>query len=224
MTIVPDGKDWTWVLGRPCPECGLDTQSFAREEIPAMIRANAAAWRAPLAAADAADRPRPDRWSALEYGCHVRDVFRLYDYRLGLMLAEDDPLYPNWDQDETAVADDYAAQNPAMVADELASAADAIAGQLRRRLRRPVAASRPAQRRRRLHGRDLRPLLHARPDPPPARRHRRPIPAETHRGGSGTGRSRCPPRRSARPRGLSGGADVTRRTRASPGDTHRRSS
>jgi hypothetical protein len=127
MTIVPDGKDWTWVLGRPCPECGLDSQSFAREEIPAMIRANAAAWRAPLAAADAADRPQPDRWSALEYGCHVRDVLRLYDYRLGLMLAEDDPLYPNWDQDETAVADDYAAQNPVVVADELASAADTIA-------------------------------------------------------------------------------------------------
>ena len=127
MTIVPDGKDWTWVLRRPCPECGLDTQSFAREEIPAMIRANAAGWRAPLAAAGAAGRPRPDRWSALEYGCHVRDVFRLYDYRLGLMLAEDDPLYPNWDQDETAVADDYAAQNPVVVADELTSAADAIA-------------------------------------------------------------------------------------------------
>ncbi len=92
-----------------------------------MIRANAAAWRAPLAAADAADRPQPDRWSALEYGCHVRDVLRLYDYRLGLMLAEDDPLYPNWDQDETAVADDYASQNPVVVTDELASAADAIA-------------------------------------------------------------------------------------------------
>ena len=57
----------------------------------------------------------------------MRDVFRLYDYRLGLMLTEDDPLYPNWDQDETAVADDYASQSPAVVADELDSAADAIA-------------------------------------------------------------------------------------------------
>ncbi len=92
-----------------------------------MIRANAAAWRAPLGAADAADRPRPDQWSALEYGCHVRDVFRLYDYRLGLMLTEDDPLYPNWDQDETAIADDYASQSPVVVADELSAAADALA-------------------------------------------------------------------------------------------------
>ena len=24
MPIVPDDKDWTWVLERPCPECGFD--------------------------------------------------------------------------------------------------------------------------------------------------------------------------------------------------------
>jgi hypothetical protein len=127
MTITPDTKDWTWVLERACAECGLDTRSFPREEIPAMLRANAAAWHAPLTALGAADRTQPDRWSSLEYGCHVRDVFRLYEYRLGLMLTEDDPLYPNWDQDETAVADRYASQDPAVVADELVSAADALA-------------------------------------------------------------------------------------------------
>jgi DinB superfamily len=127
VTIVPDEKDWTWVLRRPCPECGLDTSSFAREEIPAMIRANAAGWQDPLAAPDAARRPRPDKWSALEYGCHVRDVLRLYDYRLSLMLTEDNPLYPNWDQDETAVADRYDTQDPATVAAELAAAAETVA-------------------------------------------------------------------------------------------------
>ena len=54
-------------------------------------------------------------------------MFRLYEYRLGLMLTEDDPLYPNWDQDETAVADNYASQDPAVVADELVVAADSLA-------------------------------------------------------------------------------------------------
>ena len=127
MTIVPDEKDWTWVLRRPCPECGLDTSSFAREDIAAMILANAAAWREPLAAAGAARRPRPDKWSALEYGCHVRDVLRLYDYRLILMLTEDDPLFPNWDQDETAVAGRYQEQDPAEVDAALQQAAQAIA-------------------------------------------------------------------------------------------------
>jgi hypothetical protein len=128
MTITPDSKDWTWVLERPCPECGLDTGSFQRDQIPAMIRANAAAWHTPLTAPCAADRSQPDRWSFLEYGCHVRDVFRLYDYRLGLMLTEDDPLYPNWDQDETALDDNYAAQDPAVVAGELAAAGEVLAG------------------------------------------------------------------------------------------------
>jgi hypothetical protein len=127
VTIVPDAKDWTWVLQRPCRECGLDTNSFAREDIPAMIRANAAAWRLPLATPDAARRARPKKWSTLEYGCHVRDVLKLYDYRLNLMLTEDDPLYPNWDQDETAVAHRYDLQEPARVAEELVSAGTAIA-------------------------------------------------------------------------------------------------
>ena len=127
MTIVPDEKDWTWVLRRPCQECGFDTSSIAREEVPALILANAAAWPPPLAAPGAAERPRPDKWSALEYGCHVRDVLRLYDYRLILMLTEDDPLFPNWDQDETALADAYDAQDPATVAAELVAAAETIA-------------------------------------------------------------------------------------------------
>jgi len=49
MTIVPDSKDWTWVLRRPCPECGLDTASFPREAVAAMVRENARAWQDVLA-------------------------------------------------------------------------------------------------------------------------------------------------------------------------------
>ena len=128
MTIEPDAKDWTWVLRRPCPECGLDTRSFDREAIAGMIRVNAAAWPDVLAPADAARRrPAPEKWSALEYGCHVRDVLRLYDQRLEMMLSQDGPRYPNWDQDATAVADRYGEQDPAVVAAELGQAAEAIA-------------------------------------------------------------------------------------------------
>jgi len=129
MAIVPDTKDWTWVLQRPCPECGLDTSEFTREAVPGMILANAMAWRDVLGGpGDVRTRPAPDKWSALEYGCHVRDVLRLYDQRLRLMLTDDDPLFPNWDQDATAVADRYAEQEPAAVAAELGEAAQAIAG------------------------------------------------------------------------------------------------
>ena len=128
MTIIPDTKDWTWVLQRPCPECGFDTSGFAVEAVPGMIMANAAAWPDALSGDRARTRQEPAKWSPLEYGCHVRDVFRLYDQRLELMLSRDDPLFPNWDQDETAVADRYDQQDPAEVAAALRQAAFAIAG------------------------------------------------------------------------------------------------
>jgi len=130
VTIVPDTKDWTWVLERPCPECGLDTQGFSREAVAGMIRANAEAWQDVLAGSGRGDvrrRPSPGVWSALEYGCHVRDVHRLYDERLALMLTVDEPHYANWDQDATAVAERYAEQDPATVAGDLHAAAEAVA-------------------------------------------------------------------------------------------------
>ena len=128
-TIVPDDKDWTWVLERPCPECGYEAATLARADVGAAIRTNAGEW-ARLLAGDAGAvraRPRPDRWSTLEYGAHVRDVYRLFQVRLALMLGEDDPLFANWDQDETALADDYGAQDPAVVAVELVEAAALLA-------------------------------------------------------------------------------------------------
>jgi hypothetical protein len=128
VTIIPDTKDWTWVLGKPCPECGFDTRFFAREDTGGMIRANAAAWREILLTRpDVRQRPRPDTWSPLEYGCHVRDVFRIFAVRLDLMLTLDDPLYENWDQDATAAQERYAEQDPAIVAEELGEAADKLA-------------------------------------------------------------------------------------------------
>ena len=129
MTITPDTKDWTWVLQRPCPECGFDTMGFPADAVPGMIMANAAAWQAALdGASDVRARPELGKWSPLEYACHVRDVFRLFDQRLELMLSQDDPQFPNWDQDETAVADRYGEQDPAEVAAALRRAAFAIAG------------------------------------------------------------------------------------------------
>jgi hypothetical protein len=128
VTIIPDTKDWTWVLQRPCPECGLDTSSFPREAVGGMVVANAIAWRNVLTSpGDIRVRAEPGRWSVLEYGCHVRDVLRLYDYRLGLILTENHPLFPNWDQDGTAVADRYGEQQPLIVAAELSQAAEVIA-------------------------------------------------------------------------------------------------
>jgi hypothetical protein len=125
--IEPDDKDWTWVLQRPCPECGFDPSTVAAASIADSVRATVPRWTSALTRPDARLRPAPAVWSALEYGAHVRDVFRLFDERLRLMLDEDDPLFANWDQDATAVADRYDLQDPAVVSDELAAAAATVA-------------------------------------------------------------------------------------------------
>ena len=57
----------------------------------------------------------------------MRDVFRIFDGRLVRMLQEDDPLFENWDQDETAVAGRYGEQQPGRVADELETAGGTLA-------------------------------------------------------------------------------------------------
>lgn len=59
----------------------------------------------------------------------MRDVFRLFAERLDLMLTQDGPRYANWDQDATAIADDYASQSPEAVAVELTRAGAALADQ-----------------------------------------------------------------------------------------------
>jgi hypothetical protein len=127
MPITPDTKDWTWVLERRCPECGFQGSDIELDQLGDVIRALGPPWGEVVASPDAAVRPSDDRWSPLEYACHVRDVFRVYDERLELMLREDDPGFPNWDQDASAIDDAYATQDPATVARELVEAADALA-------------------------------------------------------------------------------------------------
>ena len=127
MPIVPDTKDWTWVLERRCDECGFDASSFSREQVGEMVRANVAEWRDLLRHPQAGTRPSDDRWSGLEYACHVRDLLRLYDRRLRMMLEEDDPHYPNWDQDEAAVEGRYDQEDPERVADAIEEGGGALA-------------------------------------------------------------------------------------------------
>lgn len=129
MTIEPDNKDWTWVLGTPCLECGLSAADLPAAETGARVRADLPRWEAVLARVEARERPAPTTWSPTEYACHVRDVFTLFDDRLRLMLTEDDPLFANWDQDATALADDYAEQLPSEVSSQLVAAGRAVAAE-----------------------------------------------------------------------------------------------
>jgi len=130
MPIVSDTKDWTWVIERPCPECGFDAAHYGDVDIAPAILDNAQSWPAVLARPTVRDRPNDSTWSPLEYAAHVRDVLAVYRERLRLMLETDDPLYPNWDQDETAVADRYNEQDPAAVGVQLGANAEDLAAAL----------------------------------------------------------------------------------------------
>jgi DinB superfamily len=122
MTIVPEDKDWTWVLGQACPDCGFDARLFDPAETAEVIEEIAANFIGALQGPNVALRTTPDLWSTLEYACHVRDVFRLCEYRVNLMLAEDNPQFANWDQDATAIEERYDLQDPTAVAHELRDA------------------------------------------------------------------------------------------------------
>jgi hypothetical protein len=66
-------------------------------------------------------------WSALEYACHVRDVFEVQRERVELALAKDEPSFEPMGREERVVNDRYNEQDPTDVERELAVAARALA-------------------------------------------------------------------------------------------------
>ena len=95
------------MLGAPCPDCGLTAGDVAPSEVAHRVQADLPRWSAVLERDDARERPEPATWSPTEYACHVRDVHELFAQRIRLML------------DETAIAQDYASQDPMVVATQL---------------------------------------------------------------------------------------------------------
>jgi hypothetical protein len=121
-----DDKDWTWVLERPCPDCGFDAAAVAEGDVATLVAAEAAPWADVLQRPDARERPVPTTWSPLEYAAHVRDVLQRCRARTALMLEQDDPVFEDWDQDATALEEGYHRQDPAVVAAQLAASADDV--------------------------------------------------------------------------------------------------
>ena len=57
-------------------------------------------------------RPVPNKWSIKEIMCHLRDMERdAYLARYRRILAEDNPVLPNVDQDQLAIDRDYRNQD-----------------------------------------------------------------------------------------------------------------
>jgi hypothetical protein len=115
----PDGKDWTWVLERPCSECGFDAADVDREAIAAELLVATPRWQSALRRHQVRVRPDPTTWSVLEYACHARDVHVIFGQRTRLMLDQENPEFENWDQDQTAIEKRYWAADPDDVAREI---------------------------------------------------------------------------------------------------------
>lgn len=120
-----DGRDWTFVIDGRCPECGYEPHP--PEDTTRRLRATLALWKEALAAPDAGVRPHPKRWSAREYACHMRDLCRVFRERLLLMVAEDDPTFPEWDSALAAVENDYANADTDLAGHQLATEIGATA-------------------------------------------------------------------------------------------------
>ena len=132
MQPPPDTKDWTWTLTRRCDQCGLAAGDIDPAQFAERAFVAAEEWVQILRSSPAvAARPQQDVWSPLEYGAHVRDVYRLFDARLAQMLSEDTPTFTSWDQDETAIREKYSEQDPEVVADELEAAAQRFVARIK---------------------------------------------------------------------------------------------
>ena len=115
-----------------CEACQFDYYGVVRTELPDRLRAAGADHVERLSETPAAflrERPLPG-WSALEYGCHVRDVLLNQRQRIDRAKIEHEPVFVPMGRDELAVDDRYNEQAPSTVAGQLTAAADALALQL----------------------------------------------------------------------------------------------
>lgn len=129
MDLVPDDKDWTWATTEVCADCGFDPADYSPAAVASSVRALAGRFVGFLAEPDAAVRPRPHQWSALEYSAHVSDVLELFERRLAMMLAagDDGARFENWDQDAAALERGYSSMEPSEVARTLMANAERAA-------------------------------------------------------------------------------------------------
>ena len=118
-----------------CDSCRFIYADVAAPAIPARLAAFGAQYAALLqppgrsAAWFGILRTRPEEgvWSALEYACHVRDVFLVQRDRLYAALVEDTPTFTPMYRDQRVTLARYNAQDPEEVAAQLATAAQLIA-------------------------------------------------------------------------------------------------
>lgn len=117
-----------------CAECGffydLDSAPGAGPAVVGGVASLADILR--RGRADVRNRPAPETWSALEYGCHVRDVLLVQRERVLAARRTEGPSFDPMGRDERVEHDGYAHQDPDAVARQLTDAAAMFANVLGR--------------------------------------------------------------------------------------------
>ena len=118
------------LLTNRCFECDFDYDALHPDEVAALVRSFPPEYRA--AVGDVTDEilrtpSGPWTWSALEYLCHVRDVFSINHERFQRVVDEDTPELGAMNRDVKAIVERYNEQDPAEALDAFAAHADALA-------------------------------------------------------------------------------------------------
>lgn len=117
-----------------CDECGftydLTEAPSSGPTIVGLVDELAAVLTDP--AADLRTRRRPESWSPLEYGCHMRDVLLVQRERVLAARRSDTPSFAPMGRDERVDHDGYAEQSPSDVARQARDAAGLFANVLAR--------------------------------------------------------------------------------------------
>jgi DinB superfamily len=116
-----------------CAECGYEFESLDHGAILEALLALAESHVQLLVTVDADQlraHPRAGSWSALEYGCHVRDVLQFQRDRVLLAQAKDRPEFTSMRRDERAIEEGYNEQDPLAVARQLITSARRLADTL----------------------------------------------------------------------------------------------
>ena len=113
-----------------CPECGFDYGLLGRDRLgDELVSGGREVARALTEGAADALRRRdvPERWSALEYACHVRDVLSVQHARTLAALVSTTPVFASMRREELVSERRYAESDPVVVAAEVLDAAAALA-------------------------------------------------------------------------------------------------
>jgi S-DNA-T family DNA segregation ATPase FtsK/SpoIIIE len=118
-----------------CELCQYDYEALSPSGVPGALRSLGSRFAMrisnergdPALATAIRTRPEPGIWSALEYACHVRDVFLVQRERLYLTLVEERPSFAKMHRDERAALARYGSEDPAEVRHELKMAAGMLA-------------------------------------------------------------------------------------------------